>query len=151
MKERLRTVLVITVGVALLIVLTYLVWHRDWAAMAALAALAAALAVVYQTYLYRFSMGVYLALKLDQRFWDKNVTWMGSTIRLRSRLTGEVAKTTWRLGRFFTRADGMIWMRMRALGLSEPRRTALDVWQLWFKKRKKKRRSKELGRDSFPI
>lgn len=62
---------VVLAGIVLLIVLLLLLRARDWTAVAAVSALAAALAVVYQTYIYRFSLGVDLTLKLDERFEGK--------------------------------------------------------------------------------
>ncbi len=58
-------------GILLLIVLLLLLHAHDWTAVAAVSAFAAALAIVYQTYIYRFSLGVDLTLKLDERFEGK--------------------------------------------------------------------------------
>jgi hypothetical protein len=59
---------VVAAFVILPVVFLLLLRARDWTAVAAISAFAAALAVVYQTCIYRFSLGVDLTLKLDERF-----------------------------------------------------------------------------------
>jgi len=68
MNNKLQLATKVAISIGAVIILIYLITLRDWTAIAALAALGAALAVVYQTYIYRFSIGADLMLKLDERF-----------------------------------------------------------------------------------